>query len=227
LTRQLVRSEIRSLQDGYRGLVGMPLGEGFVAAFDGPSRAIRFAREVAGILCGQGMTARIGLHSGPIAYSDKHLGGVATELASRIAGLAERDEILLTGTLMGLVSGSGLNFAPVEDRESTGLPGGLRLVRVTDAAPEPALKSGTAASENAPSGADLSPREREVAFSVARGLSNREVASALSISISTVERHVANILLKLGFRSRSQLSAWAAGEQLVKAGPNTRSYAAD
>ena len=56
---------------------------------------------------------------------------------------------------------------------------------------------------------------REVALKVAEGGSNREVGAAVSISTSTVERHVANILTKLEYRSRTQLSAWAAEQRLA------------
>ncbi len=55
----------------------------------------------------------------------------------------------------------------------------------------------------------LTAREREVALLVARGLTNRQIASELSISKRTVDNHVANILKKLGLRSRAQVAAWA------------------
>jgi len=56
----------------------------------------------------------------------------------------------------------------------------------------------------------LTPREREVSALIAQGHSNREMGNELAISVSTVERHVANILMKFGFRSRAQIAAWAA-----------------
>jgi DNA-binding CsgD family transcriptional regulator len=58
--------------------------------------------------------------------------------------------------------------------------------------------------------ASLSPREREVAALVARGLTNRQIADGLGISKTTVDRHVSNILVKRGFASRAQLAAWVA-----------------
>ena len=54
----------------------------------------------------------------------------------------------------------------------------------------------------------LTPREREVALLVARGLTNRQIASELSVSRSTANNHVARILRKLGLRSRAQIAAW-------------------
>jgi DNA-binding NarL/FixJ family response regulator len=55
----------------------------------------------------------------------------------------------------------------------------------------------------------LTPREREVATLVARGLANRAIAEALVVGERTVETHVGNILGKLGFSSRAQIAAWA------------------
>jgi non-specific serine/threonine protein kinase len=63
----------------------------------------------------------------------------------------------------------------------------------------------------------LSPREREVAVLVARGLSNPQIAEDLVISVHTAQRHVENILGKLGFSSRTQVAAWAVGQGLVGA----------
>src|SRR5205823_3382667 len=54
----------------------------------------------------------------------------------------------------------------------------------------------------------LTPREREVALLVARGLTNRQIGDELVISAATAERHVINIFNKLGFHSRSQVAAW-------------------
>jgi DNA-binding CsgD family transcriptional regulator len=61
----------------------------------------------------------------------------------------------------------------------------------------------------------LTPREREVASLIARGFSNRKIAEELVIADSTCERHVANILNKLGMRSRSQIAVWAVHHGLV------------
>ena len=85
------------------------------------------------------------------------------------------------------------------------------------AAPEPAAagepawtdpaRMGTAAAHRGPS--PLTPREHEIVHLIAQGLSNREIASELVISPATAARHVANILAKLGFNSRTQVASWA------------------
>jgi DNA-binding NarL/FixJ family response regulator len=80
----------------------------------------------------------------------------------------------------------------------------LHSARPAGPAPQP---SGTAPSQ--PS--TLTPREREIATLIASGYSNRAIAGELVISPATAARHVANILAKLGFTSRAQIAAWAAG----------------
>jgi DNA-binding NarL/FixJ family response regulator len=60
-------------------------------------------------------------------------------------------------------------------------------------------------------GTKLTPREQEVAYCVARGLTNAQIAQELVIATSTAERHVANMLIKLRMQSRAQIAAWVAG----------------
>jgi DNA-binding CsgD family transcriptional regulator len=60
----------------------------------------------------------------------------------------------------------------------------------------------------------LTAREREIAAHLGAGETNRQIAAALVISERTVDGHVANILRKLGFRTRSQIAAWVASEQV-------------
>ena len=80
---------------------------------------------------------------------------------------------------------------------------GLALANETDDAPPPGPRR------------TLTPREAEVASLVARGLTNRDIAAQLFLSVRTVEVHVDHILTKLGFRTRTQLAAWAHEEGLL------------
>jgi DNA-binding NarL/FixJ family response regulator len=84
------------------------------------------------------------------------------------------------------------------------------------ARPRPAARSSSAAAEPPPGG--LTPREREIVTLIARGCSNKAIAEALVISPATAARHVANILGKLGFTSRAQIAAWAAGSHAGEPG---------
>lgn len=72
----------------------------------------------------------------------------------------------------------------------------------------------------------LTPREREVVALIASGRSNKAIAEELYISPATAARHVANILAKLGFRSRAQVAAWAAEKQLDSVGSAARAASA-
>ncbi len=78
-----------------------------------------------------------------------------------------------------------------------------------DQAEKPSASGGppTPASHLAPGNA-LTAREQEIALLIAQGLSNRAIAAELVISSATVARHVANMLAKLGFSSRTQVAAW-------------------
>jgi non-specific serine/threonine protein kinase len=77
------------------------------------------------------------------------------------------------------------------------------------------VRAATARPRAAPVGV-LTPREREVAVLLARGLTNRQIGEELVISASTAERHVVNIYNKLGFHSRSQLAAWVVEQGLAQ-----------
>jgi pimeloyl-ACP methyl ester carboxylesterase/DNA-binding CsgD family transcriptional regulator len=213
-SRNSLLADVRKALGRYRSLGAEEQGQGFLAAFDGPSRALSFAREMVEIVGRNRLHAQIGVHAGAVEHTTDQVGGVAAELATRIALHAGRNEVLVSSTLVGLVSGSGLTFRPVEDGEFERLPAGLRVYRVAEPTPADAAP----ATRSVPTELidELSPREREVALLVARGHSNRLVSEMLSISISTVERHVANILMKLGYRSRAQLSAWAAAQRAAE-----------
>jgi DNA-binding NarL/FixJ family response regulator len=89
----------------------------------------------------------------------------------------------------------------------------LALAREDELAPAVTLARG-AASPEAPLGG-LTPREQEVVVLLARGMSNRQIADELVISPHTVQRHVENILGKLGFSSRTQIAGWAVSRGLV------------
>jgi DNA-binding NarL/FixJ family response regulator len=81
-------------------------------------------------------------------------------------------------------------------------------------APQPVVPPGIAGAPGGtgPPPATLTPREREIAALIARGLSNRAIGAELYIAPATVARHVANMLTKLGFSSRAQVAAWVAGQ---------------
>jgi pimeloyl-ACP methyl ester carboxylesterase/DNA-binding CsgD family transcriptional regulator len=197
-----------------RGRIVRRVGDGFLATFDGPTRAIRCAQNVITNTERLGVTLRAGLHTGECDVSDGDAAGPALSIATRVMELAAPGEVFVTNTVRDLVSGSGLTFQERPSQQNVGLLGSLQVFRV-------AHPSGARADEAVASrrrGTHLTRREQEVAVLVARGYTNRQIADELVISAGTVERHVANICNKLGFRSRAEIARWA-GERGLLAEP--------
>ncbi len=191
---------------------------GFLAAFDGPARAIRCACAVVEAAHDHGIAVRAGLHAGECETVGDELSGVAVQLAERVLGRAGPSDVLVSSTVKDLVAGSGIEFQDAEVRLLTGSESGWHLYRVVHGR-QPARDRSLVPleEETALPATALSPREREVATLVARGLSNRQIGDELSISSATAERHVANILSKLGYHSRTQIAAWAVAHGLLTA----------
>ena len=106
-------------------------GDGFLATFDGPARAIRCAvaiRESVGPL---GVSVRAGLHTGECEIVDGKVGGIAVHIGARVAALAGPNEILVSSTVKDLVAGSGLQFASRGATELKGVPGEWQVFEVT------------------------------------------------------------------------------------------------
>jgi class 3 adenylate cyclase len=102
-------------------------GDGFLASFDGPARAIRAAQTISDKVRLMGLDIRAGLHTGECEIIGPKLTGIAVHIGARVAGLAGAGEILVSNTVKDLVAGSGLVF---EDRGThilKGVPGEWRL----------------------------------------------------------------------------------------------------
>ena len=104
----------------FRGREVKTLGDGFLASFDGPARAIRSGRAIVEAARASGLEVRIGIHSGEVELIEDDLGGIAVHIAARVGALASADEVLVTSTVKDLVAGSGIQF---EDRGSKQLKG--------------------------------------------------------------------------------------------------------
>jgi class 3 adenylate cyclase len=85
-------------------------GDGFLAVFDGPARAIRCGQAIAARLRDLGIDVRVGVHTGEVERVNGAVRGIAVHLAARIAGAARPDEVLVSATTRDLVAGSGLVF---------------------------------------------------------------------------------------------------------------------
>jgi class 3 adenylate cyclase len=95
----------------FRGREVNTAGDGLLATFDGPARAIRCAGSVRERLRALGLEVRIGLHTGECELIGDDIGGIAVHIAARVAAKAEPDEVLVSSTVRDLVAGSGLRFA--------------------------------------------------------------------------------------------------------------------
>jgi class 3 adenylate cyclase len=107
----------------YRGRVVRTTGDGVLATFDGPARAVQCATELLEAANLQGITLRAGLHTGEIELRSSDIAGIAVHTASRITALAEPGEILVSRTVVDLTAGSGLHFEPRGEHRLKGVPG--------------------------------------------------------------------------------------------------------
>jgi len=94
----------------YRGNEIRSLGDGFLATFDGPARAVRCACAISEAVGPLDIQVRCGLHTGEIESAGDDVQGIAVHIASRVSALAEAGEILVSRTVKDLVAGSGLHF---------------------------------------------------------------------------------------------------------------------
>jgi class 3 adenylate cyclase len=107
----------------HRGQVVKRLGDGVLATFDGPARAVRCAMAVRERVADRGIHVRGGLHTGEVEWRQGDVAGIAVHIASRVAALAGPDEILATRTLVDLTAGSGISFDARGHHELKGVPG--------------------------------------------------------------------------------------------------------
>jgi len=106
-----------------RGRIIKSTGDGVLATFDGPARAIRCGLAVREAVAPLGLALKVGLHSGEIELISDDIGGIAVHVAARVAALAGADEVLATSTVKDLVSGSGLRFSHRGSQSLKGVPG--------------------------------------------------------------------------------------------------------
>jgi class 3 adenylate cyclase len=123
----MVREELRR----HRGEEIDTAGDGFLARFDGPARAIRCAVDLRRAVAGLDLRLRIGVHTGEVERLDGKLGGIAVHIGARVAALAGPGEILVSGTVRDLVAGSGIGFEDRGTHQLKGVPGEWRLFAVT------------------------------------------------------------------------------------------------
>jgi class 3 adenylate cyclase len=122
----LVRKELSR----FRGRELDTAGDGFLASFDGPARAIRCACAIVDDLRELDLEIRAGLHTGECELVDGKVAGIAVHTGARVAAQAQPGEVLVSSTVKDLVAGSGIRFADRGTRELNGVPGEWQLFAV-------------------------------------------------------------------------------------------------
>ena len=118
---------VRRYVERYRGREIKTTGDGFLAAFDGPARAVRCAQAIADAIRALGLEVRAGAHTGEVEVRGDDIGGLAVHIAARVAALAGAGEVLASRTVRDLVAGSGISFESRGTHELKGVPGQWEL----------------------------------------------------------------------------------------------------
>jgi class 3 adenylate cyclase len=127
--QELVRGQLGR----FRGREVKTTGDGFLASFDGPARAIRAAAAIRTGLRDQGLRVRAGLHTGEVELLGDDIGGIAVHIAARVLGQAEAGEIVCSRTVKDLVAGAGFAFADRGTHRLKGVPDSWQLYVVEPA----------------------------------------------------------------------------------------------
>jgi class 3 adenylate cyclase len=131
--RSLLDAHDRTVREQLRRFRGQEInttGDGFLACFDGPARAIRCSQAIVGATTRLGIELRIGLHTGECEVRGADLAGLAVHVAARIGSLARPSEVLVSSTVKDLVAGSGIEFSDGREQELKGAPGTWTLFSI-------------------------------------------------------------------------------------------------
>jgi class 3 adenylate cyclase len=121
---------VRSQLSRFRGREVNTSGDGFLAMFDGPQRAIRCAMAIRDAVQALGIQVRAGLHTGECEIRGDDIGGIAVHIGARVSALAKANQVLVSSTLRDLVIGSGLEFEDRGAHALKGVPGQWHLFAV-------------------------------------------------------------------------------------------------
>ena len=105
-------------------------GDGLLALFDGPARAVSAACAMRDAAAQLGLQVRVGVHTGEVERRGDDVGGVAVHIAARVQAKAGAGEVLVSRTVVDLVVGSGIEFSDTGEHELKGVPGTWRLFAV-------------------------------------------------------------------------------------------------
>ena len=123
-------SAVRTLLARYRGVEVDTAGDGFLASFEGPARAVRCATAIVDAVRPLEIEVRAGLHTGETERIDGKVGGVAVNIGARVAAMAAPSEVLVSQTVKDLMVGSDLTFEDRGSHELKGVPGAWKVYAV-------------------------------------------------------------------------------------------------
>jgi len=124
---------VRALLERYRGIEVKTTGDGFLATFDGPARAVQCAQAICEAVKPLGLEVRAGCHTGEIELMRADVGGIAVHIGARVGALAGPSEVLVSSTVKDLVAGSGLVFEDRGEYQLKGVPGDWHLYALASA----------------------------------------------------------------------------------------------
>ncbi|HEX9712906.1 MAG TPA: adenylate/guanylate cyclase domain-containing protein [Actinomycetota bacterium] len=124
---------MRKQIDRFRGITVKQLGDGVLACFDGPARAIRCGASAARAAADAGFPIRVGIHTGECEMVGDDVAGLTVHIAARVGVLADKGEVLVSRTVKDLVAGSGIAFEPRGTHALKGVPDEWQLYAVASA----------------------------------------------------------------------------------------------
>jgi len=126
--------EARAVLARHGGMEVKTTGDGMLATFDSPARAVRCASDMVEAAEATGLSIRAGVHTGEVERRGDDIAGIAVHIGARVASLAEGGDVLVSASVPPLVVGSGLEFEDRGDHELKGVPGTWRIFRLMEAA---------------------------------------------------------------------------------------------
>ena len=117
----------RAQLERYRGREVKMTGDGLLATFDGPARAVTCAAAIGREMRGLGLEVRAAVHTGEVELRDGDIGGIAVHIAARVLGLARPNEVLVSSTVKDLVAGAEIRFEDHSVHSLRGVPGHWQL----------------------------------------------------------------------------------------------------
>jgi pimeloyl-ACP methyl ester carboxylesterase/class 3 adenylate cyclase len=124
-------ADISMLLEEHRGRLIKTIGDGILAIFDGPARAVRAAHAIRDAGLRVGLRTRSGLHTGEIELTPSDVAGISVHIAARTVQCTPKDEVWVTRTVKDICAGAGIGFEPVGCHEFKGLPDAWELYRTS------------------------------------------------------------------------------------------------